>query len=384
MSGFAQEINIRSPEITAEQYAQARSILNLENRDSATNHEHRFSNKDEVIRIRYSVSPENIKLELERVFGCKFFSGVESDNRPLAIVTFPTSDYNGAFGQWKNVGMISPVESLMTTHKVVYYEVESESEFIEALSEGTQRGNNPSSILLIGGHGNQGSLQLGSDESREDHFIDLNDLDLRLKTSYAVERGGQVVLFSCSTGRGNVERATIDNVADFLHSAWPQASLSAPMLDTSYVNLTVDLDTLRLNLPTYADAKTFAKEANFNALILPYPAIENFRVDNGLLDSIRNGHSSINMEHERSKVGNNSNGKPIYRYSEREDVRAVQRMLNLIDPRFQIPEDGKFGDLTHAILQNFKATKGIRSHGIIDRETVLALDEQINRIKNDV
>lgn len=146
------------------------------------------------------------------------------DKRPLAVLVYPKSDYNGAFG----VHSRHVRDMVNAGYRVILHEASTAGEAVEALKSATRRQS--ASLVVLSGHGTQSSIRFGHDslESRHrDIFLSAGDprgeaarskalstLDTaHLTTSQvkllreAVPSGilrndGHLVLISCSVGSG--------------------------------------------------------------------------------------------------------------------------------------------------------------------------------------
>jgi hypothetical protein len=149
---------------------------------------------------------------------------IRPDGRPLAVVVTTKGDHNGAF----YIGANMYDEMIKAGYRIVYFEAESDTQFIDCLKKGTglktdqeQRAD----IIMIGGHGAQNLLVLerGWPSLPDRHgYIDFGDAQMFKDAgiSDCLKKGGQVVLDSCSNGEG---RASEDNVANFMRRVFPHA-----------------------------------------------------------------------------------------------------------------------------------------------------------------
>jgi|GEM_PF-5299148 HEAT repeat protein len=134
------------------------------------------------------------------------------DERPLAVVVYPKTDWNGAFYE-------SPVAKELVSHgyRVMYYEASSDEETVQCLRRATAA--QQAAVIVLGGHGTKTSLTL-SDASGEAAEIDISDEVQLRRASGALEDGGQIILESCSTG---AEKEYGNNLANLLRRVFPQA-----------------------------------------------------------------------------------------------------------------------------------------------------------------
>ena len=173
----------------------------------------------------------------------------EVDARPRAVVIYPKDDWNGQFS-----GSGSYVEDLTRGYRVMYYQVESDAAFAKAVQDGTNA--QKAQLLFIGGHGEPTVTAFGADdparlppemrkrlegnrlgakemaqmmarlaEVNEEKYLDFSDADLLAPLKNRLEAGSNIVLMSCSTGKGDKKGK---NLANFLHQQFPQARVHAP------------------------------------------------------------------------------------------------------------------------------------------------------------
>jgi len=231
----------------------------------------RFDNSQEIIRNRYAVILKNIdslesiaardeeqedryqkyidqRDKLQAIFNeiqPDYLELPESDNRPLCLITYPDSDYNGAFNN-------HVLDDYTKQYRLVYYDVRTDNDWLEKIYESTANIGDRVELFFIGGHGSQHSLSFGSNsvnnyyqrpyqeelslnlsdlwwtEEGEDHLIEDNIL------SNVVVDGGSVILWSCSNGKNtDLENDKIDNIAEFAHAIWPQSKVYALKVDGS-------------------------------------------------------------------------------------------------------------------------------------------------------
>ena len=155
------------------------------------------------------------------------------DNRPLAVVIYPTDDSNGAFSKEDNSELIIG-KLAKEGFRVMYYEVGKVKQWVSALEEATQY--QKARAIFIGGHGSYDTVQLGGDEA-----ISLED-EKYLRNSgitEALEEKGTAVLISCSTGAGLKDR---DNIANMFSRLFPQAeAVFAPSTSTNFGKFIVSM-----------------------------------------------------------------------------------------------------------------------------------------------
>ncbi|MBU2103390.1 MAG: hypothetical protein KKF80_08325, partial [Candidatus Omnitrophica bacterium] len=133
----------------------------------------------------------------------------QNDNRPLAILFYPVSDWNGAFDSHKD-----EIRLLRKTFKTRYYEVEGEDEFIALGNRLTQA--QQAKLGLFAGHGEQKRLAFTSKKwspENEKYFLDTGDE--RQFTGIInrwLDPSATVILVSCSTGKGGSREDNLANM----------------------------------------------------------------------------------------------------------------------------------------------------------------------------
>lgn len=150
----------------------------------------------------------------------------EPDERPLAVLLYPKSDWNG--------GLIRTLmdDFIDQGYRVMYYETGNIEDWIRALKNATGQGQK-ASVVVVAGHGSQGSVQLGENDritlSDKKHLRDAG-------LSECVVEGGKVILSSCSTGKGEDE----DNVVNMLCDIFRTAEVIGPLEDCYIHSLEFD------------------------------------------------------------------------------------------------------------------------------------------------
>ena len=195
----------------------------------------RISDIKEIIRNRYSVSNQTEKNKLISLLGSEYFKGVSTDTRPVAVMTTPLYDYNGAFKDLRDDS-----HPLTNGYKLIYYEVSTDQQFANSVKEATIDNHQQAQVLFIGGHGNPKCIEFGSVYKDED-YLDMTDSDIMNQLKGAIADKGHVIEYSCSNGvfpNGNTP--AIDNIAEFLHSYWPNAYVHAAMDVFGGINIKYD------------------------------------------------------------------------------------------------------------------------------------------------
>lgn len=160
------------------------------------------------------------------------------DGRPLATVVYGKEDWNGGLGSGDTLA------KLRQGHRVAYFEAETDVEAMEAVRRASRA--QPTDLLVLGGHGDQNVTALGGSDPRvfgslggpSRSSLDLHDAQLLRLAGLrdCLAPGGNLVLVSCSTGRGlNLER----NMANLFAQAVPQVTVWAPNFPTN-VDFRVD------------------------------------------------------------------------------------------------------------------------------------------------
>lgn len=140
------------------------------------------------------------------------------DGRPVAIITTPSgaSDPQGAFeDQRENIDQL-----IQNGYRVMFYTVESETQFENAMHDGSRA--RKASVIIIAGHGSKTSIKFGRSE-QEENFLDISDEKWfrEHKLGECLEEGGKIILDSCRTAEGL--SAEHDNVANMTRRLFPQA-----------------------------------------------------------------------------------------------------------------------------------------------------------------
>lgn len=203
------------------------------------------------------------------------------DGRPLAVLVYPKTDYNGAF-----TGHSAHVRALMKAgYRVMLYEAGSVQEATDALHDaaalGTKR-QQRAALIFLAGHGTGTSMDFGFG-SPEDRHRDMRlasddprstrrkgeRMGARLGSPYLLTAhvdvlkenldsrvladGGQVVLISCSTGAGRKWERPADpthrdarvpnNIANLMREVFPHAAargIWSPTVPTNLQQLLFD------------------------------------------------------------------------------------------------------------------------------------------------
>jgi hypothetical protein len=157
-----------------------------------------------------------------------------NDPRPVALIIYPKTDRRGSFGN-------NQIEKLIERgYKVVYQEANNEKDFYRAIKNEKQ---GSVALLIIGGHGDQGSTAFGGQDptegaqrKSEELELDLSDeKEMRiLKLKKYLKPNAHIILESCSTGKGREKQK---NMANMLGRVFSTQTIFAPTdstLVTSY------------------------------------------------------------------------------------------------------------------------------------------------------
>jgi hypothetical protein len=199
----------------------------------------RFSDTKEIIRNRYSVSTQAEKNKLISLLGADYFKGVSTDTRPVAVITTPTYDWNGVMSELS--GKTSP---LTKGYKLIYYEVSTDTQFINSVKEATIDSHQQAQMLIICGHGSPTCIEFGDPGTNQD-FLDMGDTTIMNQLKGAVADFGQVIESSCDNGYyQNGNTPGIDNIAEYIHSYWPNTFVHAAKSDLGTMIINLDKNNL--------------------------------------------------------------------------------------------------------------------------------------------
>lgn len=144
------------------------------------------------------------------------------DDRPIALMLYPKTDYNKAFESYPLIDDIAESNKF----RIIYREVGSESEWLEALHDVSQNGEVAIDSLVIAGHGVVDGIQLGNGitESDETKFLDVSDFndDFKSEVRRYLSRTRQILNYSCSNGLGGESEDT--SMANYMAGLVPPES----------------------------------------------------------------------------------------------------------------------------------------------------------------
>jgi len=171
-----------------------------------------------------------------------------ADKRPIALLIFNVSDWNGAFGRGGSVPVVDTFYQSGKFH-LLYYEVRTEDEFRDIRKNVVRTLGQKIHTLVLAGHGNGSSLALGAgDPARsagsadsEDLIIDSSDIlkgeldDLPSQ----MQPGGQLLLYACSTGNGS---ESSENLANRFAGLLPRVRIISSTKQTNLESLAIHSD----------------------------------------------------------------------------------------------------------------------------------------------
>lgn len=145
------------------------------------------------------------------------------DGRPLALVVFPhpRSDYNKAFEH--DTDLFS--QFIKEGYRMMYYEASTDRQFYSILKLATNRQR--ARVIIIGGHGSRKTINFGYNYWKGSSYYYAFHLDTRdkkrmikRKIGSAIEVGGSILLYSCSTGQGREQKTNMANVMREVFLPW--------------------------------------------------------------------------------------------------------------------------------------------------------------------
>jgi hypothetical protein len=150
--------------------------------------------------------------------------------RPLVVVFYPKSDWNGAL-------YFPRLDGLVEAHDPVYFEAEVDHELPESLASAARA--KPIDLLILGGHGNATSLSLGDGDPRdtsnggyEERSLDLSDRAEIPPSATAAHLAAesQVLAISCSNASG---RGRVPNMAQWYAELFPRSTIFTSVFPTN-------------------------------------------------------------------------------------------------------------------------------------------------------
>lgn len=166
----------------------------------------------ETYDIEYCNRIHSVK-EWKDVLSSRAGNMSSSDERPVCIVVYPKSDWNGSFSSGVSTMHMLTLEG----YRIVYYEAKDERQVRLALTHATMDGRHKASLIVLGGHGRQTNLNLWMDYSQkqrdEKHSLDIDDFNGRPDIQFDdyLNPNGSILLESCSTGKGGAYARNLAN-----------------------------------------------------------------------------------------------------------------------------------------------------------------------------
>jgi hypothetical protein len=162
--------------------------------------------------------------------------------RPLLVVAFNKNDWNGAFYREGH-----SLEQLTRAYRMVLFETDGEQDFYRRVRE-VSSAHGRISALIIAGHGESGSVQLG--ENNDAGRLDLDDREeiSALRDNFA--QRPLVILVSCSTGAS-------DKAIGAVVSNALRARLYAPITPSSSTEYHLDRNGFITEVTYNVERRTF-------------------------------------------------------------------------------------------------------------------------------
>jgi|GEM_PF-2417869 len=151
-------------------------------------------------------------------------------NRPLLVVVFNKNDWNGAF-----YASGLELDELKKYYKVMLFETDSEKKFYKILKK-TAKDYNKIDTLVVGGHGEPGTINLGYYEwydYSEKKVLDLTDKKELKKLKKYLADSPTMIIQGCSTGGGE------KSIGELLSKVW-NAKVWAPDQDAGLKSYNLD------------------------------------------------------------------------------------------------------------------------------------------------
>ncbi len=196
----------------------------------------------------FSQNNKNDSLVNKNIFNISYFSRYNNSNilknniknidlnynsdKPIALIIQNKNDSWHAFATQKH---IQNIEKFNIGYKTFVYEAENDSLAFKYIKETAEK-YGKISLLMIAGHGNQVSLNLGETYQGdlktieeinlyENFYIDISDTNKLKKYTKHLEEGAKIILSSCFTGEGGKET---NNLANVIAKAFPGKIVYAP------------------------------------------------------------------------------------------------------------------------------------------------------------
>lgn len=150
------------------------------------------------------------------------YEKMDDETIPYGVMVFPRYDHNGSFDHMRREMMDMQSTLSKNGHHMRIYETGSKLYLYKLLAQGNKRynssGENKAKFAIVCGHGNPSSITLGEKKGEWSRRHTLYSNDLNPKYDKKAEKGGapfneefqkmidpdgQIVLVSCSTGKGS-------------------------------------------------------------------------------------------------------------------------------------------------------------------------------------
>ncbi|MDP3639709.1 MAG: hypothetical protein Q8R53_00715 [Nanoarchaeota archaeon] len=162
-----------------------------------------------------------------------------SPEKPLAVIIHNKNDKTEAFS---NARYITELLRVLDHYSVCLFETDNRTEAFRDIERAATAGKKKISLLILGGHGDPYSLNLGETAAPDDENDEMKHLEREQERYLSALDGarfaemekyispdGKIVLVSCSTG---AKIANGKNLAEVISEAIPHATVYAPQEDT--------------------------------------------------------------------------------------------------------------------------------------------------------
>lgn len=183
--------------------------------------------------------------------------GKNDDTRPIALLLYNDSDWNGAFATY------SLPKTLVDSDKfrVVYREVSSDKEAARAIEDVATQAKQSVHTLVFAGHGSKTSLVFGSamttGNRTTSQSIDESELnrwdfawDEFRKLDDYLDDNGQILFYACLNGKGGTKAANLANAA--AKRVGPGVTISSCRTSSNIDEVAI-ADNLILNVTWFSD-----------------------------------------------------------------------------------------------------------------------------------
>ncbi|GBR72370.1 hypothetical protein HP1_083 [Candidatus Termititenax spirochaetophilus] len=193
----------------------------------------------------------NSRNELVNIINWRYY-GLDKD-KPVALMLYPKSDWNGAFENNQITELIA------AGYQIGYYELGRDTEIRNAFAQvGGQR---KIDLVVLAGHGTQTDLQLTQSRYwRDEDYIDFSDAREFAGLDKYLAKDATIVLHSCSTGSGG---QYVQNLANFMSGRFPGRTVFAPDRPTNERGYIFDQSKKLVNISYYYDAQPYAVQTQY-------------------------------------------------------------------------------------------------------------------------